>query len=89
MKRKQKDEKRRTENNRNHRHQPELSIFCLSPQHLAQLAGHQTGEFQPSIWEQRDMMTSLHKTVQSLLKPTQPHSFSSVQPSHKCTASKQ
>lgn len=56
------------------RHQPELSTHSLPPEHSAQPAGYLTGEFQPVMWEQRDMMTSLHKTLQSLLKPTQPHS---------------
>lgn len=59
-----------------HRRQLELSIYHPTPQCSAQPAGYQTGEFQPMMWEQRDMMTSLHKTLQSLLKRTHSHTHS-------------
>lgn len=68
-----------------HKRQPELSIDCLPPQHWAQPAGCQTGEFQPVMWEQRDMMTSLHKTLQPLPKLTFIHHH--VQPSQTLTGS--
>lgn len=72
MKKRRAEDKVRLE----HRHQRKLSIDRLSPQHLAQPAGYETGEFQPATWEQSDMMTSLHKTLQSLQKLTHSRSRS-------------
>lgn len=63
------------------RNEPEISICCL----LAQPAGCQTGEFQAAMKEQRDMMTSLHKLLQSL----QLHSFSTMFSLHSTSLAKQ